>query len=76
MKFAMSDGRSFTDYATSCRLNKFLQEKYDIKDSHDYRYFLQSNAKVLMQEFTKAAGTECKVCPDCQKALEYKPQGN
>lgn len=75
MKFVMQDGRSFTDYQTSCSINNTIQDKYNIKDAHQYRHFLQTNAKVLMNEFGKAAGTECKVCPECKNALDYKPQG-
>ncbi len=66
----MSDARSFTDYSTSCTLNKFLQDKYNLKDAHEYRYFLQNNAKVLMNNFGKTAGTDCKICPECKLALD------
>jgi len=66
----MSDARAFTDYATSCTLNKSLQKQFNMKDEHQYRYFLQNNANTLMLEFNKAANKNCKICPNCEKDME------
>ena len=43
-KFVMSDARVFTDYNPNCELNNALQKKYNVKNSHEYRAFLQKNA--------------------------------
>lgn len=73
-KYVMSDGRVFTDYNPSCSFNKMLQEKYKLKDSHEYRAFLQKNANTLIKEFNKYdLEAPCRTCPVCQKALDYKP---
>lgn len=76
-KYTMSDKRVFTDYHPSCELNKLLQEKYNVKNSHEYRLFLQKNAEKIMKEFSKNTNQEeCKLCPVCGKAVEYKPTGD
>jgi hypothetical protein len=73
----MQDSRVFTDYQTSCQLNDLLQKKFNVKNSNEYRYYLQQNAEQIMKDFTKASGKEeCESCPVCGKALEYKPTGN
>lgn len=70
----MSDGRQFTDYQPSCSLNKILQDKFKVKNSHQYRLFLQQNAQELMKEFSKYdVDSPCRMCPVCKQALEYKP---
>jgi len=74
-KFVMSDGRMFTDYQPSCDLNNYIQNKYQIKNSHEYRIFLQKNAEQIMKDMTQCnEGTECKICPICKEAIDYKPQ--
>lgn len=73
----MQDQRAFTDYHSSCDLNKTLQEKFNVKNSHEYRYYLQKNAEKIMKEFAEgSAKEECKLCPVCGKAVEYKPSGD
>jgi hypothetical protein len=70
-KFVMSDGRAFTNFQPSCTLNKDLQAKYKIPDSHDYRYFLQKNADQVRSDFAAAAAQgECVMCPVCKQALK------
>ena len=70
----MSDGRAFTDYHANCQLNKMIQEKYELKNSHDYRLYLQHNAEEIMKVLSKCEVKEdCAVCPVCKMALEYKP---
>jgi len=74
-KFVMSDGRMFTDYQPSCDLNNYIQNKYQIKNSHEYRIFLQKNAEQIMKDMTQCnEGTESKICPICKEAIDYKPQ--
>lgn len=73
-KYTMSDGREFTDYNPSCSLNDFIQKKYGLTNSHEYRYFLQKNADKVMQDLTNCdPKRECVLCPVCKQALEYKP---
>ena len=72
-KFAMEDGRMFTSYVSNCALNDMLQKKYDIKDSHQFRYFLQNNADKIKKELYDVEGQVCEVCPVCKQALNYKP---
>jgi len=73
-KFVMSDARVFTDYNPNCELNNALQKKYNVKNSHEYRSFLQKNAETIMVDFSKCSEQpECKLCPVCKGAIEYKP---
>ena len=73
-KFVMSDARVFTDYNPSCEINKAIQTKYKLSNSHDYRAFLQANADQLMLDAAKSSqGEDCKFCPVCKEALNYKP---
>ena len=73
-KFVMSDGRFTTSYYPSCDLEKSIQDKYNIKNSHEYRLFLQKNAEKLIKELSETdEGKGCNICPVCQKALDYKP---
>jgi predicted phosphoribosyltransferase len=73
----MSDGREFTDYNAACVLNEMIQKKFNIKNSHQYRQFLQTNSeevkKVLADCHTQK---ECKKCPVCAAAIAYKPTGS
>jgi hypothetical protein len=73
-KFIMSDGREFTDYQPSCALNQALQQKYNVKDVHQYRYYLQKNAEQVMKDLADCdTKRECALCPVCQQAVNYKP---
>jgi hypothetical protein len=74
-KYVMSDGRFATSYLPSCELNKFIQKKYSVGESHDYRYFLQKNADKIMEDMKKCDTTEkdCVLCPVCKEAIEYAP---
>lgn len=76
-KFAMSDARAFTNYSPNCSLNQVLQQKYNVNNSHEYRYFLQQNAEKVMSDLLAecSEGKECVQCPVCKEALEYKPKG-
>jgi hypothetical protein len=54
-----------------------LQTKFDVKNAHEYRYYLQRNAEKIMKDFQSSAShQECESCPVCGKALEYKPTGD
>jgi uncharacterized protein len=73
-KYVMSDGRAFTTYSPNCALNKYLQDKYEVSNSHMYRRFLQQNAQKIMKELSQCTANEdCEICPICNKALQYKP---
>jgi len=72
-KFVMSDGRSFTSYQPSCQLNADLQEKYKVKNSHEFRYYLQKNAEAIMKDNISNSDKMCTLCPVCKSALEWKP---
>jgi hypothetical protein len=69
-RYTMSDGREFTDYNPSCELNRMLQNKYKVQNSHEYRYFLQKNAEKVISELSKMDKQTCVFCPVCKKALE------
>jgi hypothetical protein len=76
-KYTMQDQRAFTDYRPSCDLNRMLQEKFKVNNSHEYRYYLQKNAEEIMKNFTESSGKEeCEFCPICKKSLDYKPTGD
>jgi hypothetical protein len=74
-KYTMSDGRAFTDYHASCTLNQSIQNKYQLTNSHDYRYFLQKNGEQLQKDLAVCEPEkECTICPVCAASLEYKPK--
>jgi len=66
-KYIMSDGREFTDYASSCILNNIIQTKYNITNSYDYKHFLQKNSEQIMKELREC--DKSKSCPVCKKKL-------
>ncbi len=73
-KYVMSDGRFTTSYQPACEFNQNIQKKYNVGSSHEYRYFLQQNAEKLIKELhVQAPDCDARVCPECQKALSYKP---
>ena len=75
-KFAMSDARTFTDYNPNCELNRIIQKKYNVTDANEYRVFLQKNALKIMEESSKYdMEPNCKFCPVCKLAIDYKPNG-
>lgn len=72
-KYTMSDGREFTDYKPSCELNEWLQKRYNLNNSHAFRYFLQRNGEKIMKDLSECDPVkECAVCPVCKLALEKK----
>lgn len=75
-KYVMSDGRAFTSYLPSCELNRLIQKKYNLTNSHQYRYFLQRSGETIVKEISALSDDNpCVFCPVCKQALEYKPQG-
>jgi hypothetical protein len=71
MKFAMSDGRIFTDYQPNCSLNSFIQNKYaPNSNEHEFRYALQRNADKIIKDMNSFEGTACKLCPVCKESLK------
>ena len=75
MRYAMADGREFTSYEPACSLYAFLNNKYAPSlNSNDFRNYLQKNAEKLQKDFSDCSKKEdCKFCPVCTKALDYKP---
>jgi hypothetical protein len=69
-KFVAEDGRAFTDYKPSCTVNDKIKKNNNIKNSLEYRKFLQSNAKLLMEiNFKESVKTTKEVC-NCGECLE------
>ena len=50
----MADGRLFTDYRPNYELNRYIEEENKIKNTHDYRLFLERNGEKIA---TKNRGT-------------------
>ena len=75
-RFVMSDARIFTDYNPNSDLNNIIQKKYNIKDANEYRSFLQKNAVKIMGDSAQYdMEPNCKFCPVCKLAVDYKPTG-
>lgn len=55
----MSDGRMFTEYASSCQLNKSLMQSYAKETSNEYRSYLQKNAVSIMKGFESKCKDKC-----------------
>jgi hypothetical protein len=69
----MADGRAFTIYSPSCSLNQYYQQKYNLKDSNEYRQFLQKNADKLREEMEKCLPKDdCDICPVCKRSTATK----
>lgn len=69
-KFVSSGAREFTNFMPNCSLNKFLQEKYNVNNSHEFRHYLQANAEQIMKDLADCnPKPDCVFCPVCKKAL-------
>jgi hypothetical protein len=60
----MADGRLFTDYRPNAELNRYIEEKNKIKNTHDYRMFLERNGQKIAKKnsdyiFTKNGMAKC-----------------
>lgn len=58
-KFVLEDGRAFTDYRPNCIMNEQMQKGMD---SHEYRMYLQKNAKSIMIKNAAKAFAQCQKC--------------
>lgn len=58
----MSDGRLYTDYNTSCDINKKVIKDNNIKTNYQYRQYLINNATKIINENNNLACDECGVC--------------
>lgn len=61
----MADGRHFTDYRPSCEINATIRDDNKLKNSHDYRNFLQQNANTLLNVNRKHACMK-NCCSPCE----------
>lgn len=52
----MDDGRHFTDYRSNCHFNNLVRANNTVRNSHDYRMFLTSNARGLIELNRSYAG--------------------
>jgi hypothetical protein len=69
-KYAMADGRAFTDYRPNCQLNEKLQQGSGMNNAREYRMYLQQNAAPIMQTQQGKAQARHKAechCPNCQR---------
>jgi hypothetical protein len=62
----MADGRHFTDYRPNCEVNTFIRSDNNIKNSFDYRTFLQTNAETLMNK-NRDISTKKNYCKPCDQ---------
>ena len=62
----MSDGRNFTDYRHNNYISCHIQKNNQIKNSYDYKIFLQNNAEKIMKlNYEYACQKNCtKECPN------------
>ncbi len=60
----MRDGRAFTDYRPVCTTENLIQLQNGIKNSYDYRLFLQENAESIM-DFNRAYAIKKNGCEPC-----------
>ena len=56
----MSDGRMFTEYTSSCQLNKTLMRSYAKSTNNEYRSHLQTNAVTIMKGFESKCKDKCE----------------
>lgn len=61
-----TDGRSFTQYGSSCSIDKQIMKDNNLKTPEEYRLFIQRNGSSLMTLNRKL--TEQKVKQDLQNS--------
>ncbi len=71
MKFIMADGRAFTEWRSSCRINDEIKNKLNIKDDNDYRLYLQRHGMEVKDKILSKFPA-FKYCPVCEQAVEQK----
>tara|TARA_Y100000816_G_C26062804_1_gene558250 strand:+ start:945 stop:1178 length:234 start_codon:yes stop_codon:yes gene_type:complete len=69
----MSDGRCFTSFISSCKLNENIKRSVNVSNNNSYRQFLQDNADVIMSDFeticNKESQSECFMCKNIANDL-------
>jgi hypothetical protein len=58
----MSDSRIYTNYNSSCKINRDIIERNKIKTNNGYRKFLINNSDKIMRYNKKFACDNCGVC--------------
>jgi hypothetical protein len=62
----MADGRHFTDYRPNCHLNNNLRTNNDLKNTFEFRRFLQGRGEDLMK-LNQSTAYEQNGCGDCKE---------
>lgn len=65
----MADGRHFTDYRPSCDMNSVIKVDNNIRNSLNYRLFLQENAEKLL-EINRKYSCQKNCCEPCKEGFE------
>lgn len=71
MVFFQPHNRDFTDYRPACSINDSIKAQNQIKDSYQYRLFLQRNATSLMKLNAPNVKLTCD-CPKCDQLDQNK----
>lgn len=58
----MSDGRCFTSYVSNCQYNANLMNTIDVKDSNEYRKYLQNNTDYIMKVYKTQSNLNAGDC--------------
>ena len=66
----MSDRRLFTLTNPACDINKKLSQAAGVKSNYEYRQYLMSNGKTLIENNTIKACDECSECVKYTKETE------
>ena len=68
--FVPADGRVFTSYESPSVYNEFLQRKFGVKDSVEFKDFIQNNGQVVRDTVTGCSASQVSArCPSCQRLL-------
>lgn len=60
------DSRSITDYRSIRDINGALALKYNLKNNHEFKTFMQKNGASVLADLQRGPGTAlCKECPVC-----------
>lgn len=74
MKYAMADGRMFTNWAPNCDIIKVVQRELDIQDPHLVRQYLQKNAEKIMNQAREKCESQDSMsplaCPVCKNFIQ------
>lgn len=72
MKYAMADGRMFTNWGPNCDIIKVIQRELNIQDPHLVRKYLQDNAEKIMNQAREKCENDGVVCPVCKNFIQKK----